>query len=79
MSLSEQERLKLFGKSPLQYREDYSGSQGQLLYEGYASADTTEDTVGWLIFKHYFDAQGNDDRSIPYYWGSWTLRAIYFP
>lgn len=75
--LTEHAIRKTFGNVQPQERRDYSGPGGNLQYEAYAAPGISEDTAGWLIVKHSFDANNTDIEAQPKYGLIYTLRAIY--
>lgn len=77
MPLTESAKKYNFGNTEPQQRRDYGGPGSALLYEGYASPGTSEDTAGWVIVKHSFNVDGFDTESQPKRGLIWTLRAIY--
>lgn len=77
MPLTQTANRKQFGNVEPQQRRDWTGPSSQLLYEGYAAPGVSEDTAGWVIIKHSFDASSNDKESQPKYGLIWTLRSIY--
>lgn len=73
--LTESAKKFSFGHVEPQQRRDYSGPGNSLLYEGYATPGISEDTAGWIIIKHSFNAGNMDTESQPKYGCIWTLRA----
>jgi hypothetical protein len=66
-----------FGQAEPQALRDWSGINGQLVYEGYASPGLGTDKPGWVIIKHSFDGNGNDSQSQPLSGKVWDLRTFY--
>lgn len=77
MPLTESAKKWSFGNIEPQQLRDYSGPGNSLQYEGYATPGVSEDTAGWVIIKHEFNAGNADTGGKPKYGLIWTLRAIY--
>lgn len=77
MPLTESFKKKIFGNTEPQQRRDYSAPGNALLYEAYATPGISEDTMGWVIIKHSYDANGADNETQPKWPLIYTLRAIY--
>lgn len=77
MPLTQLAQKKIFGNANLQEIRDWSGPNGALLYEGYASPAIGTATAGWTIIKHFFDGSNSDTSSYPKSGLIWDIRNIY--
>ena len=77
MPLTESSKKYFFGNSEPQKLRDWSGPNGQLLYEGYAVQGMPQDSSGWVLYKHFFDGSSNDTGDMMLSGKSWALRAVY--